>query len=322
MLGTDIGIDLGTANVLVYIKGKGLIFREPTVVAVDIKTKKIIAIGSEAREMLGRTPQNIIAIRPLSQGVISSFDLTEKMLKYYISKAIGKTIKKPRVSICVPSGVSEVERRAVEEVAYKAGAGKVQIVDEPIAAAIGAGINIDEPCGRLIVDIGGGTTDVAVISLGGLVINSSIKVAGDDFDEVILKYVKSEYNILIGEMTAERIKMEVGSLYTREEVLTIEVNGRNLVTGLPRKVAITSEEMIPILNEVALKIVDAILLVLEKTPPELAADIAVEGIMITGGGSLLYGIDRLIESKTGIPVTIADDPLSTVAIGLQHRMME
>lgn len=321
MVESDIGIDLGTSNVLIYIKGKGLVLREPTVVAVDNKDKRILAVGTEAREMLGRTPENVIAIRPLSQGVISNYELTEKMLKYYISKVKGKQFRRPRISICVPSGVSEVERRAVEEAAYHAGAGKVCIMDEPIAAAIGAGIDIDEPFGRMVIDIGGGTTDVAVISLGGIVISTSLKVAGDDFDEAILRYLRNNYSLLIGEMTAEKVKINIGALYTRDEEQSFDVKGRSLVSGLPRTVGITSSELIPELMEVATKILETVFGVLEKTPPELTADIAEEGILLTGGGSMIYGFDKLIQNKTGIPVIAAQDPLSTVAIGLQKRIM-
>lgn len=321
MVESDIGIDLGTSNVLIYIKGKGIVLREPTVVAIDRKDKKIIAIGAEAREMLGRTPDNIIAIRPLLQGVISNYDITEKMLKYYITKVRGKQLRKPNISICVPSGVSEVERRAVEEATYHAGAGKVCIMDEPIAAAIGAGIDIDEPFGRMVIDIGGGTTDVAVISLGGIVISTSLKVAGDDFDEAISKYLRNHYSLLVGEMTAENIKTRIGALYARGEALFFDVKGRSLISGLPKTIRLTSDELIPELLDVAVKIIDAIFGVLEKTPPELTADIAEEGILLTGGGSLIFGFDKLIENKTGIPVVVADDPLSTVVVGLQRRLM-
>lgn len=320
MFQTDIGIDLGTTNVLIYIKGKGLVLREPTVVAIDRVSRKLIAVGNEAREMIGRTPENIIAIKPLSQGVISDFLLTEKMLKYYILKVKGKSMRKPRICICVPSGVSEVERRAFEDVAYHAGAGKVQIMDEPIAAALGAGLDIAEPFGRMIVDIGGGTTDVAVISLGGIVISTSLKIAGDDFDEAIVRYVRWKHNVIIGDRTAEKIKMEVGSIWKRTESIEIEVKGRNLVTGLPKIIKITSDETIQIFNEVANKIVDTIYSILEKTPPEMAADIAQEGILMTGGGSLLYGIDKLVESRLGILTVIAEDPLTSVAKGLRYKI--
>jgi rod shape-determining protein MreB len=321
MVESDIGIDLGTSNVLIYIKGKGLVLREPTVVAVDKKDKKILAVGAQAREMLGRTPENVLAIRPLSQGVISNYDLTEKMLKYYISKVKGKQFRRPRISICVPSGVSEVERRAVEEATYHAGAGKVYIMEEPIAAAIGAGVDIGEPYGRMVIDIGGGTTDVAVISLGGIVLSTSLKVAGDDFDDAIAKYFRNDYNLLIGEMTAENVKISIGSLFTRDEALSTDVRGRCLISGLPKTIRVTSDELIPILLEVASKIIDSIFWVLEKTPPELTADIAEQGILLTGGGSMIYGFDQLIQNKTGIPVVVADDPLSTVVVGLQKRLM-
>lgn len=319
MFVTDIGIDLGTSYVLMYVRNKGVVLREPTVVAVNRQTKQLIAIGSEAREMLGRAPEHIVAIRPLTQGVISDFTLTEKMLKYYISKAKGKKFRKPNVSICVPSGVSEVERRAVEDAAYQAGAGKVRIMDEPIAAAIGAGIDINQPYGRMIIDIGGGTTDVAVISLGGLVLNTSIKIAGDDFDNALMKYMRWKYNLLIGEMTAEKVKIDIGCICERPEIVYMDIKGRCLVTGLPKTVEISSDETITPLSDVAVKIVDAAYNVLERTPPELAADISQEGIVVTGGGSLLYGMDQLIEKKLGVPVKLAKDPLSSVVMGLQYR---
>lgn len=320
MFVTDIGIDLGTANVLIYIKGKGLVLREPTVVAIERKSKKIIAVGSEASDMIGRAPENIIVIKPLSQGVISDFSITEQMLKYFIIKIKGKRMRKPRISICVPSGVSEVERRAVEDAAYAAGAGKVRIVDEPIAAALGAGIDIYQACGRMIVDIGGGTTDVAVISLGGIVMSTSLKVAGDDFDLAIINYIRWKYNVIIGERTAERIKIEVGSVWERPENIEIKVKGRNLVTGLPKTLTITSDETIKTFTDVANKIVDAVYGILEKTPPELSADISQGGILMTGGGSLLHGMDKRIESKLGIFTVIADDPLTSVAKGLQYKI--
>jgi len=320
MVEADIGIDLGTANVLVCIKGKGLVLREPTVVAVARSDGRILAIGSQAKEMLGRTHDDVIAVKPLSQGVISNFDLTEKMLKYYIHKFKGNQLRKPKISICVPSGVTEVERRAVEEVTYKAGAGKVFIMNEPIAAALGAGIVIDEPYGRMIVDIGGGTTDVAVISLGNIVLSTSVKIAGDDFDDAISKYLRNQYGMLIGDTMAEEIKIGIGSLFKREDNEEHTVRGRSLITGLPTSIDISSNELVPVLSEVAMKIIDSIYSVLEKTPPELTADIAEDGILITGGGSMINGFTDLIEAKTGIPVKLADDPLSTVAVGLQKRI--
>ena len=302
MLTTDIGIDLGTASILVYIRGKGVVLKEPSVVAFDRDTNKIKAIGEEARLMLGRTPGNIVAVRPLRQGVISDYTVTEKMLKYFIQKAIGKRmLKKPRISVCVPSGVTEVEKKAVEDATLQAGAREVAIIEEPIAAAIGAGIDISRPCGNMIVDIGGGTTDIAVISLGGTVVSTSIKIAGDDFDEALVRYMRKKHNLLIGERTAEDIKMNV--------------RGRNLVTGLPKTVEVTSEETEEALREATSQIVEAVHSVLEKTPPELASDIADRGIVLTGGGSLLQGLAELIEAKTGINTMTAEDPMTAVAIG-------
>lgn len=316
MAGTDIGIDLGTASILVYIKGKGVVLKEPSVVAFDRDTNRIKAIGEEARLMLGRTPGNIVAVRPLRQGVISDFTVTEKMLDHFIKKAVGKkTFRKPKIAVCVPSGVTEVEKKAVEDATYQAGAREVFIIEEPIAAAIGAGIDISRPCGNMIVDIGGGTTDIAVISLGGTVVSTSVKIAGDDFDEAIVRYMRKKHNLLIGERTAEEIKINIGAAYRRPEVLTMEVRGRNLVTGLPKTIVVTSDETLDALKEPAMQIVDAVHNVLERTPPELAADIFDRGIVLTGGGSLLSGLDSLIEEKTGINTMIAEDPLTAVAIG-------
>ena len=316
MLETDIGIDLGTASILVYIKGKGVVLKEPSVVAFDRDTNKIKAIGEEARLMIGRTPGNIVAVRPLRQGVISDYTVTEKMIKHFIQKAIGKrTFKKPRIAVCVPSGVTEVERKAVEDAAFQAGARDVKIIEEPIAAAIGAGIDIARPCGNMIVDIGGGTSDIAVISLGGTVVSASIKIAGDDFDDAIVRYMRKKHNLLIGERTAEDIKIRIGSAYPRPESVTVDVRGRNLVTGLPKTITVTSEETEEALKDTTSQIVEAVHSVLEKTPPELAADIANRGIVLTGGGSLLYGLEELIESKTGITTMTAEDPMTAVAIG-------
>ena len=312
----DIGIDLGTASILVYVKGKGVVLKEPSVVAFDRDTNRIKAIGEEARLMLGRTPGNIVAVRPLRQGVISDYTVTEKMLKYFISKAVGKQrFRKPLISICVPSGVTEVERKAVEDAAFQAGARDVKIIEEPIAAAIGAGIDIARPCGNMIVDIGGGTSDIAVISLGGTVVSTSIKIAGDDFDDAIVRYMRKKHNLLIEERTAEDIKIRIGSAYPRPEVETVDVRGRNLVTGLPKTITVTSKETEEALHDTTLQIVDAVHSVLEKTPPELAADIADRGIVLTGGGSLLYGLEELIESKTGITTMTAEEPMTAVAIG-------
>ena len=316
MLGSDIGIDLGTASVLVYIKGKGVVLKEPSVVAFDRDTNKIKAIGEEARLMLGRTPGNIIAVRPLRQGVISDYTVTEKMLKYFIQKAVGKQrFRKPRISVCVPSGVTEVEKKAVEDATYQAGAREVAIIEEPIAAAIGAGIDISRPCGNMIVDVGGGTTDIAVISLGGTVVSTSVKIAGDDFDDAIIRYMRKKHNLLIGERTAEDIKIKIGSAYRRPESISMEVRGRNLVTGLPKTIEVSSEETEEALKETTAQIVESVHSVLEKTPPELAADIADRGIVLTGGGCLLYGLEELIEEKTGITTMTAEDPMTAVAIG-------
>ena len=312
----DIGIDLGTASILVYVKGKGVVLKEPSVVAFDRDTNRIKAIGEEARLMLGRTPGNIVAVRPLRQGVISDYTVTEKMLKYFIQKAVGKQrFRKPLISICVPSQVTEVERKAVEDAAFQAGARDVKSIEEPIAAAIGAGIDIARPCGNMIVDIGGGTSDIAVISLGGTVVSASIKIAGDDFDDAIVRYMRKKHNLLIGERTAEDIKIRIGSAYPRPESVTVDVRGRNLVTGLPKTITVTSEETEEALKDTTSQIVEAVHSVLEKTPPELAADIADRGIVLTGGGSLLYGLEELIESKTGITTMTAEDPMTAVAIG-------
>ena len=316
MVSTDIGIDLGTASILVYIKGKGVVLKEPSVVALDRETNKVITFGEEARLMIGRTPGNIVAVRPLRKGVISDYTVTEKMLKYFIQKAVGKQrFRKPLISICVPSQVTEVERKAVEDAAFQAGARDVKIIEEPIAAAIGAGIDIARPCGNMIVDIGGGTSDIAVISLGGTVVSASIKIAGDDFDDAIVRYMRKKHNLLIGERTAEDIKIRIGSAYPRPESVTVDVRGRNLVTGLPKTITVTSEETEEALKDTTSQIVEAVHSVLEKTPPELAADIADRGIVLTGGGSLLYGLEELIESKTGITTMTAEDPMTAVAIG-------
>ena len=316
MFSMDIGVDLGTASVLVYIKGRGVVLKEPSVVAYDRDTNEIREIGEEARKMIGRTPGNIVAIRPLRQGVISDYDITEKMLKYFLRKAMGrKTLRKPRISVCIPSGATEVEKKAVEDAAYQAGAREVSIIEEPIAAAIGAGIDISKPCGNMIVDIGGGTSDIAVISLGGTVVSTSVKVAGDNFDDAIVKYMRKKHNLLIGERTAEEIKISIGCAYPRPEMVTMDVRGRNLVTGLPKTLTVTSDEILDALKEPAMQIVEAVLNVLEATPPELAADIYDRGIVMTGGGSLLNGLDELIEEKTGINTVIADDPMRVVAIG-------
>lgn len=316
MFDTDIGIDLGTASILVYIKGKGVVLKEPSVVAIDRDTDTIRAIGEEARLMIGRTPGNIVAVRPLRQGVISNYSVTEQMIKYFIQKAVGKrSYKKPRISICVPSGATEVETKAVEDASFQAGAREVFIVEEPLAAAIGAGIDISKPCGNMVVDIGGGTTDIAVISLGATVESASVKVAGDDFDDAIVRYMRKKHNLLVGERTAEEIKIGIGTCFKKTEVKKMEVRGRNLVTGLPKIIEVTSEEVEEALREATTQIVEAIHGVLENTPPELSADIAVRGIVLTGGGCLLDGLEELIESKTGINTMTAEDPMTAVAIG-------
>ena len=311
----DIGIDLGTATVIIYSKGSGIVLREPSVAAIDKMSGNVYAVGVDAQRMLGRTPSNIVAIRPLRDGVISDYDTTEKMLKQFLNKVNFSKFFKPNIVICVPSGVTEVEERAVIDVALQAGAKKAYVIEEPIAAAIGAGIDISQPMGNMIEDIGGGTTDIAVISLGGVVASSSIKVAGDTFDDAIVKYVKKKYNVLIGERTAEEIKTTVGSVVDTGEEIKIEVRGRNLMTGLPKKIEITSKETVEVLQETAVLITDAIHSVVEKTPPELVGDIYSNSIVLTGGGALMRGMTELIEQKTGIHAVIAEDPTSCVAIG-------
>ena len=317
-LGLDIGIDLGTASVLVYIKGKGIVLREPSVVAIDRNTNRMLAVGEEARKMLGRTPGNIVAIRPMRDGVISDYQVTERMLKYFLNKVCKNSLFKlfkPRVMICVPSGGTEVEKRAVEDAAIQAGARKTYLIEEPIAAAIGAGIDITKACGSMVVDIGGGTTDIAVISLGGTVVSTSTKIAGDKFDEAIVRYMRKKHNIMIGERTAEELKMQIGTAYPRPEEIVMNVRGRNLVSGLPRNIEITSSEIMEALEEPVSSIIDAVHSVLERTPPELSADISDRGIVMTGGGSLVYGLDKLIQQRTGINVLIAEDAVSCVALG-------
>jgi len=312
----DIGIDLGTANTLVHVKGKGIVVREPSVVAINKKSNDILAVGDAAKEMIGRTPGNIIAIRPMKDGVIADFDITQAMLKYFIKKALSKgIIGKPRVVICVPSGVTEVEKRAVEEASLAAGAKEAYLIEEPMAAAIGANLPVEEPSGSMVVDIGGGTSEVAVISLGGIVTSKSLRIAGDELDEAIVHYVKKEYNLMIGERTAEEIKMTIGAAYPRPKEESMEIRGRDLVSGLPKNIVITSTEVADALREPINAIVDSIKYTLEKTPPELAADIMDRGIMLTGGGALLSGLDRLIRDETGMPVTIAENPLDCVAMG-------
>lgn len=316
MPASDIGIDLGTTSSLVYSTGKGIVLKEPSVVAYNKDTQKITAIGEEARQMIGHTPANIEAIRPIRQGVITDYIVAEKMLKYFISKAMGRrAFRKPRISICVPSGVTDVERRAIEETTYQAGARAVYLVEEPIAAAIGAGIDVTKPFGNLVVDIGGGTTDVAVISLGGIAVSSSVKVAGNSFDQAIMRYVRKNHNLFIGEQTAEAIKMKIGVAYEYPDVMTMEVKGRNIVTGLPKVATLTSEEIRVALREELNQILDTVHGVLEKTPPELAADIAERGIILSGGSAQLRGMDLLIEERTGISTMTAENAALVVAVG-------
>nr|WP_052221029.1 rod shape-determining protein [Clostridium homopropionicum] len=336
----DMGIDLGTANTLVYAKGKGIVLREPSVVAINKLTNKVLAVGNEAKQMIGRTPGNIVAIRPLKDGVIADFDITEEMLRSFISKVCSKSaFTSPRVVVCFPSGVTAVERRAIEEASKRAGAREVYLMEEPMAAAIGAGLPVQEPTGSMVVDIGGGTTEVAVISLGGIVTSKSLRIAGDELDQAIIAYIKKEYNLMIGERTAEIIKMEIGSAYEfdkkeekeiveGEEGVTLEkeqidsnglnvmeIRGRDLITGLPKLITINEEEVREALKEPVAAIVDAIKTNLEKTPPELASDLMDKGIMLTGGGALLKGLDKLINKETHMPVHIAESPLDCVAVG-------
>jgi len=315
VFGQDIGIDLGTATILVYVKGKGIVLREPSVVAIDKNTNEVLAVGQEARKMLGRTPGNIVAIRPLKDGVISNYTITEKMLKYFITKVCGKFVFAPKIMICVPSCVTEVEKKAVIDAATHAGAKRVYLIEEPIAAAIGAGIDITKPYGSMIVDIGGGTADIAVISLGGSVRSTSLKIAGDRFDESIVKYIKKNRNVVIGERTAEDVKINIGCMYPKPTVEYMTIKGRDISTGLPVEIDVTSDEAYEALRDCANMIVEGVHSVLEETPPELSADISERGIYITGGGGLVWGLDKLIEERTGIPVMIAEDAQSCVATG-------
>ncbi len=312
----DIGIDLGTANTLVHVKGKGIVVREPSVVAINKTTKVILAVGDDAKNMIGRTPGDIVAIRPMKDGVIADFDITQSMLKYFIKRAMGSGfVSKPRVVICVPSGVTEVEKRAVEEATLQAGAKEAYLIEEPMAAAIGANLPVEEPSGSMIVDIGGGTSEVAVISLGGIVTSKSLRIAGDEFDEAIVHFVKKEYNLMIGERSAEQIKVTIGNAYLKPQEESMEVRGRDLITGLPKNISISSSEINEALKEPINAIVDSIKFTLEKTPPELASDIMDKGIMLAGGGALLSGLDKLIHEETGMPVMVAERPLDCVAIG-------
>ena len=314
-LAKDIGIDLGTASVLIYIKGQGIVLNEPSVVAMDKNTGKLLKVGADAQAMLGRTPGNIVAIRPLRDGVISDYDMTERMLKEFIHKVNGFQLFKPRVIICVPSGITEVEERAVIDAGIQAGARSVYLIEEPVAAAIGAGIDIAKPDGHLIIDIGGGTTDIAVISLSGVVESASIKVAGDMFNEAVVKYIRRKHNVLIGERTAEELKIQIGCVYPQEEEQTVEVKGRCLMTGLPKGFSVSSSEMIEAFEEPAERILEAVHSVLERTPPELVADISTNGIVMTGGGSLVAGFAELVSSRTGIATTVAENAIQCVAMG-------
>ena len=315
-LAKDIGIDLGTASVLVYIKGKGVVLNEPSVVAIDKNTGRLLKVGAEAQAMLGRTPGNIVAIRPLREGVISDYDMTERMLKDFIQKVTGGfQLFKPRVIICVPSGITEVEERAVVDAGIQAGARRVYLIEEPVAAAIGAGIDIAKPDGHMVVDIGGGTTDIAVISLSGVVESASIKVAGDQFNEAIVKYMRRKHNVLVGERTAEMMKMRIGCVFPKEEETSIDVKGRCLLTGLPKTLTVTSTEMLEAFEEPVERILETVHGVLERTPPELVADISDNGIVMTGGGSLVDGFDKLITARTGINTVVADSAISCVAEG-------
>ena len=316
-LAKDIGIDLGTASVLVYVKGKGVVLNEPSVVAINKDDGRLLSVGADAQAMLGRTPGNIVAIRPLREGVISDYDMTERMLKEFIRKVSGSFhhIFKPRVIICVPSGITEVEERAVVDAGLQSGASHVYLIEEPVAAAIGAGIDITKPEGHMVVDIGGGTSDIAVISLKGVVESASIKVAGDQFNEAIVKYMRRKHNILIGERTAEQMKMQIGCVFPPEEEMTMEVKGRSLITGLPELISVSSAEMLEAFEEPVERIMEEVHLVLEKTPPELVADISNNGIVMTGGGSLVDGFDKLITARTGIHTVVAENAISCVAIG-------
>lgn len=312
----SVGIDLGTANVLVYVKGKGIVLREPSVVAVDRDSDKILAIGEEAKEMIGRTPGNIVAIRPLKDGVIADYEMTESMIRHFLEKVIGRSFFfRPKVMICVPTGVNAVEKRAVQEAAEQAGAKKTELIEEPIAAALGAGIDISEPVGSMVIDIGGGTCDVAVISLGGIVVGESLRIAGDKFNSDIEFYIKREYNLMIGERTSENIKIEIGAAYPNARNKEMSVRGRDVVSGLPKNITVHSDEIATALQDSVENIITCVKNVLEKTPPELASDIMDHGIILTGGGAMLYGLADLIRTETNIPAMLADDPLSCVALG-------
>src|SRR6266487_4035545 len=315
-MGRDMAVDLGTANTLVYVRGRGTVLNEPSVVALNVGTGQIVAVGAEAKRMIGRTPGHILAVRPLKDGVIADFDITEKMLRYFIQKVHHRRwLAKPRVVICVPSGITGVEQRAVEEAAISAGARAAFIIEEPMAAAIGAGLPIHEPSGNMVVDIGGGTTEVAVISLGGVVTSSSVRVGGDELDEAIIQHVKKEYSVALGERTAEAIKLAIGSAFPTVDDMMAEIKGRDLVSGLPKTIHITAEEVRKAIEEPVNSIIDAVKNTLDRTPPELAADIMDKGIVLTGGGALLKGLDERLKHETGMPIHVAENPLSCVAVG-------
>src|SRR5213595_584304 len=322
-LGRDMAVDLGTANTLVYVRGRGVVLNEPSVVAINQTSGGILAVGAEAKKMIGRTPGNIVAIRPLKDGVIADFDTTERMLRYFIQKVHRRRhLAKPRIVVCVPSGITAVEQRAVKDAGYQAGARKVYIIEEPMAAAIGAGLPVHEPTGNMVVDIGGGTTEVAVISLGGIVTSQSIRIGGDELDEAIIQFIKKEYSLALGERTSEEIKIALGSAYQLEEELHAEIRGRDLVTGLPKTVVTSTEEIRRAIEEPVQAIVDAVKVTLDKTPPELAADIMEQGIVLTGGGALLHGIDVRLQQETGMPIVIAKNPLYSVALGAGQCLEE
>ncbi|MFP5248158.1 MAG: rod shape-determining protein [Thermoanaerobaculia bacterium] len=323
MFSNDLAIDLGTANTLVYAKNKGIVVREPSIVAVNRINNNVEAVGKEAKEMLGRTPGNIVAIRPMKDGVIADFEVTEKMIKYFIEKAHGRRfLVKPRIVISVPSEITQVEKRAVKDSALRAGATEVYLIEQAMAAAIGAGLPITDPTGNMIVDIGGGTTDVAVISLAGIVYSRSVRVAGNEMDDAIIQYIKRKYNLLIGERTAEQIKMEIGSAFPLDEEMTMEIKGRDLVEGVPKTLVVSDEEIREALSETVATIVEAVRVALERTPPELSADIMDKGIIIAGGGSMLKNLDKRLREETGLPVTLAEDPLACVALGTGQMLTD
>ncbi|MBR5153093.1 MAG: rod shape-determining protein MreB [Clostridia bacterium] len=318
-LGQDIGIDLGTSTILIYVKGRGIVAKEPAVVAVDKDSNRLLAVGKKAQEMLGRTPGNIVAVKPLKEGVISDYSITERMLRYFMQRIVKhsfmESLIKPKVVICVPSDVTEVEERAVIDAGMQAGARKVHLIQEPMAAALGVGLDIEQPCGTLVVDIGGGTTDIAVISLGGIVTSRSIKIAGDNFDDAIIRYIRKKYNILIGERTAEELKIKIGCVRKRDKLLAMDIRGRSLISGLPKTIQISSDEVYDAIMEPALMIVEEIRGILEATPPELIGDISARGIVLTGGGALVYGMERMIQTEVGIKTHLADAPDDCVALG-------